>query len=440
MAALVALLCLACSAVPALGQFSWTQVADQGSPSKGDGTFYGQQDNQDAAGACSYSANFANSNSLPWSKGTDMTVALNDAQWAGGAGCGLCVRFRGTGAGIGTTPISTSEWKTGFVNNRCPECSHGDLDLNHRGDGRWKIEWYAVPCPVGDTNIRYDIVVSSQYWFSLVISNTRVPVAGVEIKLGGSWVPLKRSSNNQWPYYNTNGPWQSSFPMPIRITSAAGEAIEDSIPSAKGGDGTKQFGGAGGASGGNSTSYNSTNSSSSSPAASSPASSPAGSSPASSPSPAADSSKSNSSSPGSPAASSSPPASPAGSSPAWSPSPAADSSKNSSSSPSPAAATAPASSNSSSSSSPLPAGTVKMYIEDYGQCGGNALDCGKGSTTPCISASWPTAVCKSSGWSCNRYDDGLFQCQPPKSGASTSSSSNYAVTAVGGRRRLMMTA
>ena len=82
------------------------------------GTFYGQQDNQDAAGACSYSANFANSNSLPWSKGTDMTVALNDAQWAGGAGCGLCVRFRGTGAGIGTTPISTSEWKTGFVNNR----------------------------------------------------------------------------------------------------------------------------------------------------------------------------------------------------------------------------------------------------------------------------------------------------------------------------------
>ena len=30
-----------------------------------------------------------------------------------------------------------------------------------------------MPCPVGDTNIRYDIVVSSQYWFSLVVSNTR---------------------------------------------------------------------------------------------------------------------------------------------------------------------------------------------------------------------------------------------------------------------------
>ena len=31
--------------------------------------------------------------------------------------------------------------------------------------------------------------------------------------------------------------------MPIRITSAANETIEDAIPNAKGGDGAKQFGG-----------------------------------------------------------------------------------------------------------------------------------------------------------------------------------------------------
>ncbi len=63
----------------------------------------------------------------------------------------------------------------------------------------------------------------------------------MEVKIGGTWVPLKRSSNNQWPYYNTNGPWESSFPMPIRVTSAVGETIEDSVPSSKGGEGTKQF-------------------------------------------------------------------------------------------------------------------------------------------------------------------------------------------------------
>ena len=56
---------------------------------------------------------------------------------------------------------------------RCPECLYGSLDLNKNGNGRWKIEWYAVDCPVGDSTLRYDIVVSSQYWFSLVVSNTR---------------------------------------------------------------------------------------------------------------------------------------------------------------------------------------------------------------------------------------------------------------------------
>ena len=94
------------------------------------GTFYGQQSDQDAAGACSYGKNFANSTKMPWSSNADMTVALNDAQWELGAGCGLCVRFRGTGAGIGTTPIATSHWQTGFVNNRCGLLPSACIDLN----------------------------------------------------------------------------------------------------------------------------------------------------------------------------------------------------------------------------------------------------------------------------------------------------------------------
>ena len=56
---------------------------------------------------------------------------------------------------------------------RCPECSFGDIDLNLNGDGRWKVEWHAVPCEVGDSKLHYSIVVSTYYWFSLVVSNTR---------------------------------------------------------------------------------------------------------------------------------------------------------------------------------------------------------------------------------------------------------------------------
>ena len=41
------------------------------------------------------------------------------------------------------------------------------------GNGRWQGEWFAVPCNVGDTTLYYSIVVSSYYWFSMVVSNTR---------------------------------------------------------------------------------------------------------------------------------------------------------------------------------------------------------------------------------------------------------------------------
>ena len=185
---------------------------------------------------------------MPWSSGANHTLALNDAMFDGSNGCGLCVKYRGTGTGLGTTPLSTTQWYTGFVNNRCawrphqylnvlpcyraapcmevassqtpevtgdvvasepqhlhsehkhacryylhpgtnrsvltlsasslpacrcPECAYGSLDINANGDGRWGLEWYATPCPVGDSTMRYDIVVSSYYWFSMVVSNTR---------------------------------------------------------------------------------------------------------------------------------------------------------------------------------------------------------------------------------------------------------------------------
>jgi len=79
------------------------------------GTFYGL--GQDSQGTCSFSQNFANTNDLPWSTGTALTLALNNDQFANSAGCGMCVMYRGTGAGLGTTPIPAT-YTMGFVNNR----------------------------------------------------------------------------------------------------------------------------------------------------------------------------------------------------------------------------------------------------------------------------------------------------------------------------------
>lgn len=56
---------------------------------------------------------------------------------------------------------------------RCPECSYGDIDLNLDGNGRWSVEWYAVPCNVGNGTLHYKIIGQNPYWFMFIISNTR---------------------------------------------------------------------------------------------------------------------------------------------------------------------------------------------------------------------------------------------------------------------------
>lgn len=58
--------------------------------------------------------------------------------------------------------------------SRCPECLKGSIDQNINGDGRYGVEWYAVPCNVGDSSIHYSMIVrdGGLYW-GLVVSNTR---------------------------------------------------------------------------------------------------------------------------------------------------------------------------------------------------------------------------------------------------------------------------
>ena len=142
---------------------------------------------QDAKGACSFNENFANTmSSSSWTAGTMVTIAMNHDQFNGGKGCGTCIMYRGIGGGVGVTPLSTTQWTMGIVNNQCPECNKGSIDQNINGDGRWNVEWFAVPCNVGDGKIKYSRIsnLGPEYW-ALVVSNTRVPVKDVQIKVDG---------------------------------------------------------------------------------------------------------------------------------------------------------------------------------------------------------------------------------------------------------------
>jgi hypothetical protein len=223
----------------------------------------------------------------PWTAGTMVTIALNHDQFNGGKGCGTCIMYRGLGGGVGVTPLSTTQWTMGIVNNQvsergeaagrgregtrrdrtlpahthtsplpsppsqCPECEKGSIDQNINGDGRWRVEWFAVPCNVGDSKIRYSRIstLGPEYW-ALVVSNTRVPVASVQIKVDGAWHTPHYTTNNQWvwPGQSVNRKWNDAtdFPMPIRVTSVTGDVIEDVIPAGGNGFGAKQFKAVGG--------------------------------------------------------------------------------------------------------------------------------------------------------------------------------------------------
>jgi len=100
----------------------------------GDGTFYGAG-GAGEHGSCMLPVMF---NSIPF------TVAINIEQYENGGVCGKCVEFQGFGEGLGMTPILGPYKAT--IDNVCPECHFGDLDLGMDGDGRWRIQWDFVPC------------------------------------------------------------------------------------------------------------------------------------------------------------------------------------------------------------------------------------------------------------------------------------------------------
>jgi hypothetical protein len=101
---------------------------------QGKATFYQIQPNS-VDGACSLERNF---NGIP------LTVAMNKNQYQNGDTCGKCVSIQGSGIGIGTTPLTGSLFAT--IDNECPECKFGDIDLGMYGDGIWDITWDFVPC------------------------------------------------------------------------------------------------------------------------------------------------------------------------------------------------------------------------------------------------------------------------------------------------------
>ena len=192
----------------------------------GDGTYYGQHG---GAGHCSMQ--FTDSAQLPWTNGVSYFVALNRPQYNDSSPCGTCVALHGTGPGIGTLPVPETV-AYAIVADECPECKTGDLDIATSGDGRWTIQWHAVPCDVGSTSFQYSFQNSNPWYVKLGITNTRVPPATVELSIGGQYATMQRTIDN---YFVLSSGTPVVFPASVRVTSIMGDTVEDTIEAATGG-------------------------------------------------------------------------------------------------------------------------------------------------------------------------------------------------------------
>lgn len=108
------------------------------------------------------------------------------------------------------------------------QCRYGDLDLATAGDGRFKINWHAVQCDVGDSAIVYGLAASNPYYVNLKVANTRVPVAGVSIRAQGqgSFAVMQATSDNSWLLFSGV---PLTFPADVVLTSALGDVVMDTI-------------------------------------------------------------------------------------------------------------------------------------------------------------------------------------------------------------------
>jgi len=182
----------------------------------GDGTYYGTTNGK--SGACSVYPRPSFMNGLT-------TVAINNPQWLGSATCGMCVQVTGTGSGSGANPVTGTF--IAVVDDLCPECLTGSLDIARNSDGRWGINWVAVDCPVKG-GLTYFFQGSNPYYLKMQVGNHRVPVKAVQFQKNGKWYNGQRTSDNFW---NPVGyPYPASFPLNVRVQGVNGQWVSDVVP------------------------------------------------------------------------------------------------------------------------------------------------------------------------------------------------------------------
>ncbi|HJV68918.1 expansin EXLX1 family cellulose-binding protein [Ideonella sp.] len=172
----------------------------------GEGTFYGYS----GGGNCSF----------PPPSG--LTAAMNEADYNGAQACGACI--------VVTNPANGSSVEV-RIDDRCPECAPGDVDLDEeafvqiaaREEGRIPISWVYVACTPPTLSL-YFKEGSNPWWTAIQVRDHRYPVASVAWRPSGTtkFTKLPREMYNY--FVATSG--MGAGPYDFKITDVFGQVVK----------------------------------------------------------------------------------------------------------------------------------------------------------------------------------------------------------------------
>lgn len=176
----------------------------------GEATFYG---GNVAGGTCSFTGY-----SLPASL---FGTALSGSNWDTASNCGACVNVQGP----------SGNTITAMIVDQCPDCGDNQLDLFEgaftelasASTGTIDISWEIVECGITTPLQLANKKGTSEYWFSMQVSNSNVPVKSLHVSTdsGSTWTETTRTEYNFFEYESGFG----TSTVDIKVTSSTGKEV-----------------------------------------------------------------------------------------------------------------------------------------------------------------------------------------------------------------------
>ncbi len=176
----------------------------------GEGTFYGYG----GGGNCSF----------PMPDDTIYTAAMNATDYDGSAACGAVIEV---------TNMNTNQTVTVRIDDQCPECAKGDVDLDQDAfaeisplvAGRIPISWKYVANEQAGNMKLYFKEGSSQWWTAIQVRDHKYPIVAMSYRVSGSGNDYTQLERKPYNYFVKNNGFGIG-PYDFLITDFWGQTVE----------------------------------------------------------------------------------------------------------------------------------------------------------------------------------------------------------------------